>query len=171
MADKKTVQNIATGSRQYAMDAINNVTLQDIAESVESLLNVTVAGIPEIFRHYEFTVYSHIGRSRIIDRTVIPTMPWIAFDIRNDGAQPVYVDVNEKRDMLERVLADGFKPDWFGAVKPGETKRFDMKYSGIHRIYLTVEPNMQTVVRIYSESKRHKEGPDLVDVIEGVVLQ
>ena len=171
MADKAAVQDIATKGRQYALEAIDSVTLQDISESLESLLAVTTAGIPEIFRHYEFKIYSHMGKSRVIDRNVVPTMPWIAFEIVNDGAQPIYVDVNEKRDMQEHKICDGFKPDWFGAVKPHESKRFDMKYSGIHRVYLTVEPDKQTQVRIYSESKRHGNGPDLVDTIEGIVIK
>ena len=136
MVDKKTVQNIATGSRQYAMDAVNNVTLQDIAESIESLLAVTVAGIPEIFRHYEMTIgMDALGKSRMVDKSVFPTMPWIAVVIVNDGAQPVYVDINEKRNMKEQTITDGIKPDWYGAIRPHESRRFDMKYSGIYKIF------------------------------------
>ena len=171
-SNKKAVQDIATNTRPYALSAIDIVVLQDISESLESLLAVTVAGIPEIFRHYEFTITSHTGRGRIIDKTVIPTMPWIAFTIVNDGAQPIYIDINEKRNMQEQVVSDGSKPDWYGSIQPNESRRFDIKFSGIHKVYLTTEPNKSTTIRLYSESKRHnKKGPDLVDVIEGIVIQ
>src|SRR5208337_4230808 len=141
MADKSTVRSIATETRPYALGAIDSVALQDISESIESLLAVTAAGIPEIFRHYEFKIMSQTGKGRVVDCTVFPTMPWIAVTVVNDGAQDLYVDINEKRDQLERTILDGFKPDWYGALKPGESRRYDMKHSGIHRVYFTVEPN------------------------------
>src|SRR5271169_647963 len=112
---KGAVRDVATNTRPYALNAIDSVVLQDISESLESLLAVTVAGIPEIFRHYEFSIQSHSGRGRIVDRTVAPTMPWIAFTIVNDGAQPVYIDINEKRDQQEHIIADGERKDVFGS--------------------------------------------------------
>ena len=168
MADPKQV---ATATRPYAQDVINNATLQDIAGLLNSLLDVSMAGIPEVFRHYEFKIDATHGRSKMVDSSVILTMPWIAVTVVNDGAVPVYIDINEKVNMREQVLPDGFKPDWYGALKPKESRRFDIKYSGIQRVYFTCEPGKSTTVRLYSESKRKSgKSMDLLDVIEGKLV-
>lgn len=138
---KESVQVMATETRPYAQTAIQSQVLMDMAGLLETLLQVELAGIPEIFRQYEVSVTAAVTQ---LDAGTISTMPWIAFVLYNDGPDPVYVQVNEQRNLK-------------GPLNIGEQIRYDMKHSIIKRVYLQCGAGDTAAVRIYSEGKRYPE--------------
>lgn len=156
----ETVRGIATSQRDYAQAAINNVTQQDIAGILEGIYDLMEDQVPEIFRQYSF---SSIDKTMIVDVSVAQTMPWIGFTLCNDGPAPVYVFVNDKVDIMEQRVVEGQTTN-VAPVRKGETLKFNMKKSGIDRIYLQCGTSETASVRIYSESKRWGRGKRLCPI-------
>ena len=80
-------------------------------------------------------------------------MPWIAFTLCNDGPESVYVFVNEKTDIMDHRDVSGHSTN-VAPIKKGETIKFNIKSSGIERVFLQCDHGSTASVRIYSEGKR-----------------
>ena len=146
------VRGIATEQRPYAQGAIDSVVLQDIASFLEDIRDTTMG--PDIFRQYGFPV---TDSTRILDFPTIQTMPWMGFTLCNDGPGPVYVFVNDKVNIQEQRIVEGQGTN-VAPVRKGEMIKFNMKRSGIERIFLQCATGEIANVRIYSEGKRWARG-------------
>lgn len=138
---KRSVEVMATEQRPYAQQAIQSQVMMDMAGFLESLLEVQLAGIPEVVRQYEQSVTDAVTQ---LDATSISTMPWITFTLYNDGPDPVYVQVNEQRALKAPLRAN-------------EQIKYNMKHSAIRRVYLQCVTGGTADVRIFAEGKRYPE--------------
>ena len=123
------------------------VVLKDIRSSINE-------DKPDLFRQYAFPI---TDESRSIDSGSVPTMPWLAFTLCNDGPNSVYVFVNDKLNIREQPSVDSQSSN-VSAVKKGESIKFNMRRSGIKRVYLQCASAETASVRIFSESISTKEG-------------
>ena len=134
---------------------IQNEKLARISNILSNLLQLEAAEVPEIFRQYRFEV---TDKESCIDVTVAPSMPWIGFTIVNDGKSQVYVFVNEKVDIREHEILHQDMRDVAPLLQAplyiSETKTYNMKFSGIKRIYLQCDAGNVSQVRIFSFGKR-----------------
>ncbi len=142
---------------------IQNQKLTIVSGLLNNILELEAAEVPEIFRQYAFPVDD---KTSCIDQSVIPTLPWISFVLSNDGPDSVYIYVNEKRSLNEKPIMN----DSLRAVAPvldapilfGETKMFNMKFSGIRRLYLQCNVGDASNVRIFSAGKRPASEKELI---------
>lgn len=75
-----------------------------------------------------------------LTKTNTPTMPWIAFDIFNDGDDPVHVEVNDREFTTKKA-----------PLHEGDGLRVDMKKPIIEFVRLYTEEAGNTAsVRIYA---------------------
>lgn len=141
---------------------LQNKKLTIISGLVHNLLEIEAAAIPEIMRSYSFSVTE---KQVCLDSTVIPAMPFIGFQVANDGPDDVYCWINEIRNIKEQVVEDdtlhNIAPLKHAPILVGETMKFSMGFSGVRKIYLQCNVGDNTVIRIFSEGKRpvlKKEG-------------
>jgi hypothetical protein len=134
---------------------LQNQKLTTVSGLLNNILQLEAAEVPDIFRQYAFPV---ADRTACLDVSVIPTLPWISFTITNDGPDPVYVYINEKRDLREKdVMNDSLRaiaPVLDAPILVGEVMPFNIKFSGIHRVYLRCNVGDSSRVRIFAAGKR-----------------
>lgn len=130
--------------RPYAVQMLQLQILYDMAGMLED--------IAETLAHHQSEFKSTIPQGKlepigllITDtRTVLkkencPTMPWITFNLFNDGPNPVYVDVNKDQPSLTAPLAIG------------DAIQVDMKVPKIKRVLLICSSGNTAAVRIYAK--------------------
>ncbi len=138
-------REIANATTLTNMFAVQKETL-DVLKNIRAQISDWT---PDLFRQYAFDV---TDASRTIDSSVIPTMPWIAFSVCNDGPDPVYVFVNEKVNIREQPMIEAQSSN-VAPIRKGEQMRFNMKKTGIQIVYLQCASGKTSQVRIFSESK------------------
>ena len=130
--------------------AFRKLNLDGAIGVLRNILDLQASQIPEIFRQYQFPATDKVA---CLDKTVIPTMPWISVRVSNDGPGQVYVFINEKKDIREHECLNSQRSN-SAALLMGESKEFDMGVGGIDRVYLQCDPGYTTSVRMFSTGKR-----------------
>jgi len=111
--------------------------LEDISESLAHFRSEFRSTIPKGYvEPIELTVTDKISK---ITKNKYATMPWISFDLFNDGPNPVYVVVN--RNFVTRRAP----------LNSGESLTVDMKAPIIEKIYLFCDKGNTASVRIYAK--------------------
>ncbi len=129
-------------SRKFNLDGLIDV--------LTSILNLRVAQVPEIFRQYQFPAKDKVAT---LDKTVIPSMPWIEVIVSNDGPGQVYVFINEKKDIREHDCLNSQRSN-SAALLMGESQKFNAGTGTIERMYLQCDPGYTASVRMFSSGKR-----------------
>ena len=130
-------------------DVANAAVLKDILGVLKNIQSSIEEEKPDLFRQYGFPI---TDESRSIDSGSVPTMPWSAFTLCNDGPNSIYVFVNDKLNIREQPSINSQSSN-VSPVRKGETIKFNMRKSGIRRIYLQCASGETASVRLYSESK------------------
>jgi len=132
-----------------------NAKLEKIQGLLQNLLDLEAAAIPEVFRSYTFPVEE---KTRMIDSSAIPTFPWISCVISNDGDSVVYVFINEVKNIREQDIMDdslqALAPVKYAPILVGESKTYNMGFSGIRRLYFRCNEGDESQIRIFSAGKR-----------------
>jgi hypothetical protein len=127
----------------------NATVLKDMLDVLKDIRTSIEEEKPDLFRQYGFPI---TDESRSIDSGSIPTMPWIAFTLCNDGPNPIYVFVNDKLNIREQPSINSQSSN-VSPVRKGESIKFSMRKPEIKRVYMQCATGETASVRIYSESK------------------
>jgi len=134
-----------TEERPYVQHALQTQILYDIASILEDM----AFELTSFYQEWKMT----IPEGRLIQLTVNVTdepkelspeegvsyMPWISFDLYNDGPDPVYVMVNEEYLRYRAPIASG------------ENLKVDMKKPLIRKIWLYCASGQTASVRMYAK--------------------
>jgi hypothetical protein len=140
--DKAKIEEMAA-SRPYALMVIQTQILYDIAgmledmgEEIAQLRGEWRQTVSEgVFRPLTVHVTSEITT---LDPSKVDTMPWMGFDIYNDGPAPVYMMVNEEY-LQEKT-----------PLNAGESLKVDMKKRQVAKITLHCPAGQEADVRIFA---------------------
>lgn len=141
---KRKIEMI-TKERGYVQQAIQTQILYDMASLLEDMGKTLVdfhqdwkETIPKAkLRPLELTITQNITR---LDPTNTYDMPWMTFDLSNDGPDPVYVTINEE-ELIEKA-----------PLNSGDSLTVDMKKRNIRKLYLFCGQGNTAQVRIYAKS-------------------
>ena len=152
--DKKNIKKTSAtleelAERPYAVQMIQTQILYDMAAMLEDLTET----LANFYSEYKSTIpqgYLKEIRLTIIHEITSLTpiltpeykLPWISFDLFNDGPNPVFIFVNEK------ILSVTTEVPSLGA---GESLQVNMKKPLIKRIYLLCASGHQANVRIFAK--------------------
>lgn len=149
MATKQQGIDILLSEREYVPQVVQIQLLNDIAGILYEQLAVMKDSIPDLVKKYKFNITDSLTE---IDEDIIPTLPWIAVTIFNDGADPVHIDINEysgERDPLTGLLTDP-------SLASGDSLVIDMRASKIKKIYFVCDTGETATVRVYAACKSYR---------------
>jgi hypothetical protein len=143
---KDNVQKIDS-SRPYAQQAIQTAILSDMAGFMEDVMLTLKEQIPEgTFRPLIFQVPwpKALALNQLVSiQGQNLYLPWIAFDIHNDGPSPIYMTVNSTYEETNTP------------IYPTEHLRIEMKVRQISDVIIVcvptaADPTPRATVRIFA---------------------
>jgi hypothetical protein len=150
MADRKQGMDILLSEREYVPTIIQTQLLNDIAGILYEQLAVMKDSIPDLVKKYEFDVTDSLLE---LNPDVMPSLPWIAMTLFNDGADPIHLYVNEygENDGLYYLTQIPRDP----TLDSGDSIQIDMRAPKIKKVFIKCDTGNTATVRIISTMKEY----------------
>lgn len=150
MATKQENIDLIIKERPYVAQVIQTQILNDIAGILYEQLAVAKDAIPDLMRKYEFFVTDDVIE---LTEDKLPSLPWMAMTVFNDGGSPVHVYINEYG--MESVYYLNQNPT-DPALGVGDTFQMDLRAPKIKKVFLVCDRGKTTSVRIFATMKEYR---------------